>query len=122
VRSVARSRTDGETLHLTYTLLLLARARGMIGEFHEGRAAAREALSWSHGRNQRYLEAELWPALSRGRAVASRRRAGLSQRRNRSCRSFSAQCRRDRRRSRGRLVGAAGAPRLRQSISRSDTA
>jgi DNA-binding SARP family transcriptional activator len=60
VRSVARSRTDGETLHLTYTLLLLARARGMIGEFHEGRAAAREALSWSHGRNQRYLEAELW--------------------------------------------------------------
>ena len=29
VRSVARSRTEGETLHLTYTLLLLARARGM---------------------------------------------------------------------------------------------
>ncbi len=33
VRSVARSRTDGETLHLTYCLLLLARARGMAGEF-----------------------------------------------------------------------------------------
>src|SRR4030095_8711583 len=32
VRSVARSRTDGETLHLTYTLLLLARARALAGE------------------------------------------------------------------------------------------
>jgi ATP/maltotriose-dependent transcriptional regulator MalT len=59
VRSVERSRADGETLHLTYTLLLLARARGMVGEFHQGRAAAREALSWSHRSNQRYLEAEL---------------------------------------------------------------
>ena len=60
VRSVARSRTDGETLHLTYTLLLLARARVMAGEFHQGRTATREGLSWSHSRNQRYLEAELW--------------------------------------------------------------
>jgi len=60
VRSVARSRTDGETLHLTYTLLLLARARAMGGECHQGRAATREALSWSHSHNQRYLEAELW--------------------------------------------------------------
>lgn len=60
VRAVARSRTEGESLHLTYTLLLLARARGMVGEFREGRAAAREGLSWSHSRNQRYLEAELW--------------------------------------------------------------
>jgi ATP/maltotriose-dependent transcriptional regulator MalT len=60
VRSVARSRTEGETLHLTYTLLLLARARGMAGEFHQGRAATRDALSWSHSHNQRYLEAELW--------------------------------------------------------------
>jgi DNA-binding SARP family transcriptional activator len=60
VRSVARSRTEGETLHLTYTLLLLARARGMVGEFRQGRAATREALSWSHSCNQRYLEAELW--------------------------------------------------------------
>jgi tetratricopeptide (TPR) repeat protein len=60
VGSVARSRTDGETLHLTYCLLLLARARGMAGEFHQGRAATREALSWSHSCNQRYLEAELW--------------------------------------------------------------
>ena len=48
VRSVARSRTDGETLHLTYTLLLLARARGMAGELPQGRAATREGLSWSH--------------------------------------------------------------------------
>jgi hypothetical protein len=60
VRSVARSRTDGETLHLTYTLLLLARARGMVGEYYQGRDAAREGLLWSHSHNQRYLEAELW--------------------------------------------------------------
>lgn len=60
VRSVARSRTEGETLHLTYTLLLLARARGTAGEFNQGRAATREGLSWSHRCNQRYLEAELW--------------------------------------------------------------
>ncbi|MGH8471141.1 MAG: ATP-binding protein, partial [Gammaproteobacteria bacterium] len=60
LRSVARSRTEGETLHLSYTLLLLARARGMLGEFREGRAATREGLAWSHRCNQRYLEAELW--------------------------------------------------------------
>jgi predicted ATPase len=60
LRSVARSRTAGETLHLTYTLLLLARARAMTGEFREGRAATREGLSWSHRHNQGYLEAELW--------------------------------------------------------------
>lgn len=59
-RSVTRSRTEGETLHLTYTLLVLARACGMVGEFRQGRAAAREALSWSRRCNQRYLEAELW--------------------------------------------------------------
>src|SRR5262245_63940616 len=60
VGSVARSRAEGETLHLTYTLLLLARARGLAGELRQGRAAAREGLSWSHRCNQRYLEAELW--------------------------------------------------------------
>lgn len=60
VRSVARSRAEGESLHLTYTLLLLARARGLVGELHEGRAATHEALSLSGRRNQRYLEAELW--------------------------------------------------------------
>ena len=60
VQSVARSRAEGESLHLTYTLLLLARARGLAGELHEGRAATREGLSLSHRRNQRYLEAELW--------------------------------------------------------------
>src|SRR5262245_52321277 len=60
VRSAARSRAAGETLHLTYKLLLLARARGLIGEFHQGRAATREGLSWTHRCNQRYLEAELW--------------------------------------------------------------
>ena len=60
VRSVARSRTDGETLHLTYCLLLLARAREMRGDLNQGRAAAREGLTWSHTHEQRYLEAELW--------------------------------------------------------------
>lgn len=59
VQSVARSRVEGETLHLTYTLLLLAQARGLLGEFHEGRAAAREGLAWTHRSNQRYLQAEL---------------------------------------------------------------
>lgn len=60
LQSVAHSRTEGETLHLTYTLLLLARARGMAGEFRDGRAATREGLSWSRRCNQRFLEAELW--------------------------------------------------------------
>ena len=59
-RSVVRSRTDGETLHLTYTLLLLARARGLVGDPHQGRAATLEGLSWSDRYKQRYLEAELW--------------------------------------------------------------
>jgi DNA-binding SARP family transcriptional activator len=62
LRAVARSRAEGETLHLSYTLLLLARARGMVGEIPKGRAAAREGLSWTHRCNQRYLEAELWRA------------------------------------------------------------
>ena len=60
VRSAERSRTDGETLHLTYTLLLLARARAMAGDYHQGRAATREGLSRTHRCDQRYLEAELW--------------------------------------------------------------
>ncbi|MFQ5528469.1 MAG: AAA family ATPase, partial [Thermoanaerobaculia bacterium] len=60
MQSAARSRTDRENLHRTYTLLLLARARGTLGEFHEGRAATREALTWSRTCDQRYLEAELW--------------------------------------------------------------
>ena len=60
VRSVARSRSEWESLHLTYTLLLLARARGMAGELREGRAATREGLSLLERREQHYLEAELW--------------------------------------------------------------
>jgi DNA-binding SARP family transcriptional activator len=60
VAAVTGSRPEGETLHLTYCLRLLARARGAAGEFREGRAAAREALAWSHQRDQRYLEAEVW--------------------------------------------------------------
>ena len=59
LHAVANSRTDGETLHLTYTLLLLARARSMTGEYQQGRTAVREGLSWTNNRDQRYLEAEL---------------------------------------------------------------
>ncbi len=59
-QSVTRSRAEQENLHLTYTLLLLARARGRVGELGEGRAAVRDALSWTERCNQRYLEAELW--------------------------------------------------------------
>jgi hypothetical protein len=82
VQSVAHSRTEGESLHLTYTLLLLARARGMASELHEGRAATREALALSHSADQRYLEAELWRVdgelayrLGEPQAAASLRRA-----------------------------------------------
>jgi DNA-binding SARP family transcriptional activator len=60
VEAVARSRVEGESLHLNFTLLLLARARGLQDEVRQGRAAAREGLEWSNKYNQRYLEAELW--------------------------------------------------------------
>jgi hypothetical protein len=59
LQAVGRTRAEGETLHLSYTLLLLARARLQVGELHEGRVAAREALEWTQEVNQRYLEAEL---------------------------------------------------------------
>jgi tetratricopeptide (TPR) repeat protein len=59
LQAVGRSRTEGQTLHLSYTLLLLARARLQAGEAHEGRVASREALEWTRASKQRYLEAEL---------------------------------------------------------------
>ncbi|MGI9644309.1 MAG: ATP-binding protein, partial [Ilumatobacteraceae bacterium] len=59
LRAVTASRAEGETLHLTYCLLLLARARGSAGELQQGRAAMSEALDRSGTTNQRYLEAEL---------------------------------------------------------------
>ena len=59
MQAVGRSRAEGETLHLSYTLLLLARARLQAGEAQEGRVASREALEWTQAVNQRYLEAEL---------------------------------------------------------------
>lgn len=59
VESVARSRIENESLHLSYILLLLARARGLRGEWDEARATAQEALAWSERRDQRYLVAEL---------------------------------------------------------------
>ena len=75
---VAASRVEGETLHLTYCLLLLARARGAADEITEGRAATREGISRSRAWNQRYLEAELWRvdgelAFSSGEAEAADR-------------------------------------------------
>jgi tetratricopeptide (TPR) repeat protein len=60
VRAVTSSRAEGETLHLTYTLLLLARARAHAGQLQEGRAATQEGLAWTHRGGQGYLEAELW--------------------------------------------------------------
>lgn len=59
VRSAAVLRRDGETLHLTYCLLLLARARGRAGELREGRAAVAEALAHTRKWTQGYLEAEI---------------------------------------------------------------
>ncbi|TCD14602.1 transcriptional regulator [Oricola cellulosilytica] len=59
LQSVERSRIEGENLHLSFTLLLLAMARGLRDELHEGRAATRDALAWSERCNQRYLVAEL---------------------------------------------------------------
>ncbi|HEY5654603.1 MAG TPA: hypothetical protein VIS04_02100, partial [Woeseiaceae bacterium] len=59
LQAVGRSRAEGETLHLSYTLLLLARARLQAGEAQEGRVASREALEWTQAVNQRYLEAKL---------------------------------------------------------------
>lgn len=58
-QAAARSRKQGENLHLSYTLLLLARARALRGEIHEGRAAIREGLEWGKKCNQHYLMAEL---------------------------------------------------------------
>ncbi|NIR38668.1 MAG: transcriptional regulator, partial [Actinobacteria bacterium] len=59
-RSVERSRVEGETLHLTYCLLLLARAHGLAGDPSTGREAVRDALEWSDATGQHYLVAELW--------------------------------------------------------------
>ncbi len=59
LQAVGRSRAEGETLHLSYTLLLLARARAQAGEVHEGRVASHEALEWTLEHKQLYLKAEL---------------------------------------------------------------
>ncbi|MHA6347686.1 ATP-binding protein [Roseivivax sp. CAU 1761] len=53
------SRVDGETLHLSLILYLLAQARVQRGEWREASAAAREALAWSEQCNQGYLVPEL---------------------------------------------------------------
>ena len=47
-----------ETLHLSYTLLLLARAHLREKSCVAGRDVVREGLSWTRDRDQRYLEAE----------------------------------------------------------------
>jgi DNA-binding SARP family transcriptional activator len=59
LQAVGRSRVEGQTLHLSYALLLLARSRAVAGEVREGRVASREALEWTRKYKQLYLEAEL---------------------------------------------------------------
>ena len=81
-RSVARARVEGETLHLTYTLLLLGRACEALGEQAEGRAATQEALEWTDRHDQRYLEAELWRVdgeLAQGLGDADAAQASLAR-------------------------------------------
>ena len=58
LKAVERSRIEGETLHLTYTLLLLARAHELLGSSTRASEAAREGLSLTTNLGQRYLEAE----------------------------------------------------------------
>jgi ATP/maltotriose-dependent transcriptional regulator MalT len=110
LRSAVRSRAEGETLHLTYTLLLLARVRGLFGEFHQGRAATREGLAWSHRCNQRYLDAELW------------RVDGELAYRSGETEAAAASLRRAVEVASTQGAGASGAPLLGQSISESDSA
>ncbi|MGH2689186.1 MAG: ATP-binding protein, partial [Actinomycetota bacterium] len=57
--AVAVSRQRAQTLHFTYGLLLLTRARLRAGEAEAGRLSAAEAIRWSTAHDQRYLEAEL---------------------------------------------------------------
>ena len=73
VAAVARSRAGAESLHLTYALLLLARARIARGELAEAEAALREAVSYSEQTGQHYLCAAL---LEAGGRIASRRGDG----------------------------------------------
>jgi hypothetical protein len=49
-----------EGVHLTYGLLLRARAYLAAGEIEHGRAAVREAIEWGVAHDQRWAEAELW--------------------------------------------------------------
>jgi DNA-binding SARP family transcriptional activator len=53
-------RAEGQTLHLTYALGLLARARHMAGDIEAGRTALREGVQWGLEHDQRYVESELW--------------------------------------------------------------
>jgi DNA-binding SARP family transcriptional activator/tetratricopeptide (TPR) repeat protein len=58
--AVGRWRKGRQRLHLTHSLSLLARANLLEGNAAAGRAATAEALEWTAGHDQRYLEAELW--------------------------------------------------------------
>lgn len=57
--AVERSRADGENLHLTYTLLLLARAHEKIGDIASALSAVQEGLSLTTRHGQLYLYSEL---------------------------------------------------------------
>lgn len=57
-KAVERSRAPGESLHLTYTLLLLARAHRGLGNFGPTLIAVREGQSLTARHGQHYLAAE----------------------------------------------------------------
>lgn len=56
---VDRWHDESESLHLTYGLGLLARARLRVGDIEGGLSAAREGLSWGSDHGQRYAESLL---------------------------------------------------------------
>ncbi|MEW2914805.1 AAA family ATPase [Leisingera sp. JC11] len=58
-QSVKRSRNEGENLHLTYMLLLLARAHERWGDAALARAEVAESLSLTAAHGQFYLHSEL---------------------------------------------------------------
>lgn len=58
-KAVESSRNAGETLHLTYLLLLLSRAHERLGDVARARAAVAEGLSMTTARGQLYLHSEL---------------------------------------------------------------
>jgi DNA-binding SARP family transcriptional activator len=75
--AVAGWRHRAQTLHFTYGLLLLTRARLRAGEAEAGRVSAAEAIRWSTALDQGYLEAELRRLDGELLVLAGERSAGL---------------------------------------------